>query len=386
MIIVCEPQCIGFEHSQVNAALLAVIKSAFPTERVLFLAESTHLESVQVITAAHSIGPIEFSPVTCPASGLTYIQRLPGDWSLAKEVFDTAEDLGAKRILFSSVGSSGLWCIKMLIRLHRRVQVTVIPHSILETIFKRPSFKPRDLPFWFRNCLAFWNLPRIHYLLLGKSIEKQLISIMPNIQNYISSIDHPYFYKLNPEINNSFEGTIRFGSIGVGSRSKGTDIFFRLATEVHENTSIGASEFVLIGYITDASIIELLTPAIIIPSQNEPLTRQEFEKLAAMIDYAVFCYPSNSYKLTASGAFFDALSFVKPLITLRNPFFEYYFEGMGDIGYLCENYEEMKEIIIKITNEKPSERYKQQCVNILAGRELLNIHNLANQFKKVWEA
>ena len=36
MIIICEPQSIGFEHSQFNAAMITVVKYAFADEEVIF--------------------------------------------------------------------------------------------------------------------------------------------------------------------------------------------------------------------------------------------------------------------------------------------------------------------------------------------------------------
>ena len=53
-------------------------------------------------------------------------------------------------------------------------------------------------------------------------------------------------------------------------------------------------------------------------------------------------------RLVASATFLDALSYVKPGIYLRNPYVEYYFEQMGDIGYLCDSYEEMREVVLAI--------------------------------------
>ena len=43
MIIICEPQCIGFEHVEFNAALITLIQYAYPNKKILFLSESEHL-------------------------------------------------------------------------------------------------------------------------------------------------------------------------------------------------------------------------------------------------------------------------------------------------------------------------------------------------------
>lgn len=171
----------------------------------------------------------------------------------------------------------------------------------------------------------------------------------------------------------------------MGHRNKGTDLFFKLAAEVHEEKHNGKSVFILIGPITDVEIKKMKTFDVMIPSPDNPLDRDEFEQYAARIDYAVFCYPCPSYRLAASGALFDAFSFAKPIIAIRNPFFEYYFEEMGDIGYLYDSYEEMKESIINIVDNFPADRYEQQRSNIIKNREKYSVQRLGMQFKELWK-
>jgi hypothetical protein len=101
------------------------------------------------------------------------------------------------------------------------------------------------------------------------------------------------------------------------------------------------------------------------------------------INYALFFHKRDNYRLSASGVFFDAISYLKPIIALRNPFFEYYFQIMGDIGYLCDSYEEMENLILKIVENKPNERYLKQQKNILNGRKKLNFQNIAEKLKKI---
>ena len=54
MIIVAEPQCVGFEHVEVNTALLTVIRQAFPTKEIWFFAEKEHLNLVKEMALFHS--------------------------------------------------------------------------------------------------------------------------------------------------------------------------------------------------------------------------------------------------------------------------------------------------------------------------------------------
>jgi len=381
MIIICEPQCYGFEHAEVNAAFLAVIRYAFPTEEIMFLTESSHLDLVQEISFSHNITSIEYRKVLCPVRSYSEARRLSAEWKLTKQVFDFASTRDCKRLIFSSVTSAGLWCIKQFTKKYNKLSVTVIPHSILETVIKRPSLKPWNTLFWFRICLVLRNSSQLQYLVLGESIKRELVRTLPSILNYVKSTDLPYFFREPRAIRPAEGRVIKFGSLGVGHRGKGTDIFFQLAKDVHQKTGKDTSEFFLIGQIVDPKISNISTD-VIIPSPNKPLGRDKFEEYADSVDYSVFCYNSNSYRLTASGAFFDALSFVKPIIALKNSFFEYYFNTMGDIGYLCSDYNELQSVVSKLVlNGIPAERYLNQCKNIVTGRQTVEIMNLSARLR-----
>jgi hypothetical protein len=66
------------------------------------------------------------------------------------------------------------------------------------------------------------------------------------------------------------------------------------------------------------------------------------------IYFALFFYRPNAYELQTNGAILDAFSFLKLVITLKSPLSEYCFKKMGDIGYLCENYNAMRETVLDI--------------------------------------
>lgn len=56
---------------------------------------------------------------------------------------------------------------------------------------------------------------------------------------------------------------------------------------------------------------------------------------------------------------------------------------MGDIGYLCNDYDEMESIVREIVKNPPKERYKKQQLNILQGREKIGIEKIAEKFAKI---
>ena len=204
------------------------------------------------------------------------------------------------------------------------------------------------------------------------------------MNNVIKSIDLPYFYEEPTDYSPMQGGTIRFASLGVGHKHKGTNLFVNVANEVTAMNLKYKSMFVLIGHVKDSSLKKLNLDAVSMPSHGKPLTRDEFDSFATNIDYAVFCYHAKSYRLTASASLFDAFSYVKPIIALRNPFFEYYFDIFGDIGYLCDNYDDMKKVIVELLSNPSIERYVSQQSNILHGRNSIHLIESANKIRDLW--
>ena len=76
-------------------------------------------------------------------------------------------------------------------------------------------------------------------------------------------------------------------------------------------------------------------------------SRLEIDNFIKHSKYMIYLYPDDSYELTTSGAFFDAIMHNKPVLFLRNHCFDYYFEKFK-FGYRFDNIIELKEKIVEI--------------------------------------
>jgi glycosyltransferase involved in cell wall biosynthesis len=266
----------------------------------------------------------------------------------------------------------------------------VVLHSILESALKkRPSLQPfklrsyLEIPFWFRLPLLYGNSKRLRYLLLGASVQEQICKKFPKLRPFTGVIDIPCFYK-EPAAFTPFEHrTIRFASLGVGVKDKGIDLFFRLAKDLQELKSQYRAEFVHIGPL-GRKIACLKNEFVQIPSGDTVLSRNDYDRHIASIDYVVLLHKPDAYKVSPSATIFDAFSHLKPIVAMQNPFFEHYFEQMGDIGYLCADYNKVKSVVKYIICETPLQQYLKQREAISKGREMLNIAELARKIKSAW--
>src|SRR5450756_2378247 len=126
MIIICEPQCVGFEHVEVNTALIAAMRCAFPQEEILFLAEKEHLERVSGMLKDQHV-KIQSREIGIPPRFLSNFRRLPRELLLCKSVFKIARNNGANKVLFISITSSTLIAIKVLLRFFTEIKCVAIP-------------------------------------------------------------------------------------------------------------------------------------------------------------------------------------------------------------------------------------------------------------------
>jgi glycosyltransferase involved in cell wall biosynthesis len=377
MIIICEPQCIGFEHAGFNSVLMKTVEKAYG-EEILFLGEETHIEQVKNIMGSDL--KVNYRVIDVPPREQPDLDRLRNEFRLTKDVFALADSLNCDRLIFSSITRPGLISVKFYIRRFSKVQVLVIPHSLLDKINEFP--RSRNFIFYFKFWLRFFNNKRLTYLLLGKTIKDELLKELTALNEYTEYVDHPFFFKTFELDDTYMDRELVFGFLGVGYRRKGIEDFIKLAKYVKAQGYAEKVKFILAGFIADADV-EIEENSFLTASRT-PLKQDDYFKYLKEVNYALFFHKAEDYRFTASGVFFDAISFLKPIIALKNPFIQYYFDLMGDIGYLCKDYEEMEQVVMDVIKNPDKKRYQKQQLNLKEGREKISTAKIAEELRQVW--
>jgi hypothetical protein len=386
--LICEFQCSGLEHVPVNAALILTLCLSYPHKKFLFIAENLHIEYVKYELSELKITNIEYLSVQIPKRNSSPFQRISSDFLLINRIIKFMKKNLISNLFMLSINTSLLFVLKLLVGVkYNTINVIAIPHSILDNLAKKKSRKPWYFVFNFKNVFCLFNISRIRYLLLGESIFIKMSSLVIGPDKYCSTLDHPYIFSNEDKLIELSEGKIVFGYIGFAHKNKGFDKFLSIADKIIDEHIIYDNEnlhfnFVCVGRITDSSIKKESINNVRIHS-DEDIPRANFNLLCKGITYAIFPYKKDAYDLYPSGAFFDALSHIKPIICIKNSYFEYYFKLLGDIGYLCEDYDEMMTVIKSITYNFPIERYNKQCNNILSNRYIFEPSNLTKKMTKI---
>jgi hypothetical protein len=95
---------------------------------------------------------------------------------------------------------------------------------------------------------------------------------------------------------------------------------------------------------------------------DRPISRTEFIERAKGITHALWLAPPNSSRLRASGTFFDALAYGKPIIYTANAYVDSYYASEPEIGLRCETVEDVPAAILETSRSySPTEYSRRQA-------------------------
>jgi hypothetical protein len=201
----------------------------------------------------------------------------------------------------------------------------------------------RSLKNWFSS--ANCEINNIVFIVLGENILMNIKLFLPEktFRRFIF-IEHPYILMENKKKEKARHPS-HFGMIGQARIGKKIEAYIELAKEFETEVRNEKIVFYIIGSVNKKNEIIQKSG---IKTFEKNLDRKEFNMRIGELDYVLFFYDEDSYRFTASGAYFDALVLEKPYISLRNNYFEYMANKYGATGLLVDSVKEMADVIKKI--------------------------------------
>lgn len=379
MIHAVEPVCTGFSHAHVNAALLATVRLAWPDEAVVFTAEPAHLDAVRGYLDANSVHSVELRAldhgrISYPRTPLDKAAVLP----FCMRILSAARRDGATRVLLTASYTPHLLFLDLLTRTtHRDIPVLAIAHSLMQNLLHAGG--PRWLPR-LADVLRRSRSGRLRVCVPADCIRRRAIELVPDAN--VAAIDLAYFFPDTVPVPPA-PPPLRLGFLGVGSRRKGIDLFYRLAAELTATHEPGAFAFELVGRIEDAPSPEWANAPVSAERSGRLLTEAERSARLSRLHVAVFPYLAAEYELVASAAFLDAVAAGIPVLAMRTPYFEEQFARFGDIGELCDSYDTLKAAAGRCLGDTGA-HWSARRRNLLAARAAFSPETLAPQLRALW--
>ncbi len=192
-------------------------------------------------------------------------------------------------------------------------------HGELESVVKveRRFWK---LPFWFPMSLGI-KVKNLYPVVLGNNIRSKMEAMSGRARDWIA-IEHPYSFLAPGATRRQAKPYLSIGSVGVASVAKGSELIFRLAERFKDEVEAGRICFKVVGRL-DPSMEPYLNPLVQFRDPQVFYDREAFDREVRALDAVLYCYPEDSYQLTASGSLFDAIRFNKPILATRNEYFEW---------------------------------------------------------------
>jgi hypothetical protein len=376
MILICEPVCVNFEHGEVNFSLLKILQLVY-NEEMCFIGDPSHINFIKKLDESNHKNIKYYEKVNPLNNGKIY-KRLYNQYFYFKFIFNFANDNKYKYLYFSATTIPGIMIIKYFSFINPRIKIYIIGHAIFENLQLSNN---KFIKSYIHYVVRYLHPKNLTYLLYGKNNHLKLYKYYYNLKNSIFSFDLPYIFKQTISNTNLNNNVVNIGSLGIARKDKGSDKFFSFAQDIKVNYKLSNINFIQIGKVIDLPYLNY-EKYINFPSPNSSISYQSYLDLNYSIHYSIFFYKEDSYNLTVSASFYDSISFQKPIISIKNKFFESYFNRFGDIGYLVESYEELVKLMHELNNQFDIDRYNLQKNNIKNAINTLSINSVSEYLKE----
>jgi hypothetical protein len=381
MIIFSELQMQGEKHLNVNLGLLKILSINFPNYEIVVKCDSLHANKVRV----HFNNNTSIKFETFNFTGERELKKRFTLFKVLREVFFAikifiiAKSKSVDFVVFTSAFPFTALFLNLFAYIFN-IRIFICLHGDIG-VLKLKNFK---LTTWvFKLAINNFLLNRARNVVLiiyGESIKEELFRYLPNIsRKNIITIDHPYNYSDRPR---SFQSNAKtFSNIGAGIINKNTHYIFDLAKRFEKEISEKKLKFEIVGKVS-SDVLSFKNDLVDIFTENQFISSDVFENKVETSDFFIYFFESNTiYDLSPSGTFFDAIKYNKPILSLKNPFFNHYFNRFGNIGYLCDDLIQMKEVIQNILDNFDINVYELQKRNLNLAKESLDISYISNSFK-----
>ncbi|WP_418991631.1 hypothetical protein [Alistipes sp.] len=366
-------------HEMFNAALLSMCLTAF--ERVEYVCHPSQQACIRRVLERHApatdLKRVRFRP--------TAVVRREGPvgW-VCRYALGALVNLWqlltlprGEQLIYTTNNPLGLWALNLLCRLRPR-RVVVVCHGELELLAQcHPWWRASG---WFgallRRTFARTTLaPGLKCCVLGRSILRNLTPyVAPKNRAAFFSIDHPYFFSEAPAAP-APHAQLRVGTVGQLTPAKGLHRIVELAREIPVPLVVVGRTYGFDGHAACRNV------RFVAGADNGFIPRERYDSEAAALDYLVFAYDPDGYRLTASGALFDALNLCRPVITLRNDYFDDVLRLRA--GYVVDTVNDMAALVRRLAAAWPENPdYSLFCENLLRLRAEFAVETVASRFRE----
>jgi hypothetical protein len=362
-ILVVDRLVVGNNHVIFNVGFLSIISNLNPDSVIVFCAESEHSCIVKKKIENKNI---IFNPTTNTKLVGSYLKKvIPWVKKNIEDVLFVRHVLHVHNVnivYFTTLSTPSMFFLNFFAKKTRKT-IYMTLHGEVEHLFKKKLRLIDQIRKMFYLGFIKHISKNIRLIVLSEIVKQKLHTTFHISKKKIIVMKHPIINIANRVV--MLNDRIIFAHIGTASILKSSNLFFYLADSFRRKDA--NYSFWQIGKVEKKVTDQQSYSNVEVLGGCETIPQKEYETLISKIDYSIFTFDKDNYVYRNSGAVMDAIAYAKPIIALRQPFFDYLFETGGDIGFICENLEEMRFVLDKIINRDPLyvDKYTFQSQNLI---------------------
>ena len=374
MILVFEMNWIGGTHAPGNSATIQTIALAYPDQDIRVFAHHTHLEQLQRDPALTAHKRIEFVPVDIHLDlfGKTQIVSVPRfrrEFAILRRGLAGVPRQQPCLVFLISATSTAIVAASLLVRLRRApTGLQIGLHGNLNDLNGWRSRNPVIRAFDLNSVMAARQPPWLRYLVLDATIKDALAAMLPQAAARTDVLPLPInLTEIPADLEMELRPPLRIGLVGQATKAKGIDLFLALAHDFRARHG-DAIAFYLVGRAMPGTDLAPFAP-LAHEVTTVGLQRPAFVERLASLHYVLLPLQEEYYRLSASGALIDAITWQKPVIASRLPAVAALFDRFGDIGYLCNDAAGFTAALEDILATMDPARYRRQVEAVRQARD-----------------
>ena len=344
------------EHELVNSCALHLWQEVFNHD-TRFYGSHAHLDALQRLLPGLKVD--SFSPVKIlprkDGNKFQWIKIYIHEIKTVFRILKKAKREKVDNIVFLSLSSPTTFFVKKYLRLSKlNTNIFYTLHGDLQWLIQDGLGGSERL---FRSLIQK-NLSSAnaneYYVVYGKTIADKLLTICPQLKNHLLHLEHPFIHK--PDSHSIPPNLLTIGAFGVISKHKNSHEVIRLAEIMHQKNA--ALQFKLVGKFIDDLTYDQNAVAVI--GGEHFLSRGDYEQEIEDTAWLMYLYEDRNYELIASGAFLDAILYRKPIICLRNRFFQNLFSTYN-IGIMVDTLEALPDALTHLFDRSDLPEFYASC-------------------------
>lgn len=232
--------------------------------------------------------------------------------------------------------------------------------------------------YYLKYMYEYSSLPdKTKIILLSEGMAQSFKQLISKKNQYkIFGMDHCYIRPMSNAIIKDIDyNGIKIGIPGSITKERGLDTL-KGVLSAYSNSNAKIFSISSISEHIENDKFEIVNKT------NKQLPFEEYAGYVHQMDAFLFLYDINSYQLSASGALLEAIWNEKPIIALKNAYFEYMFNKFGPMGYLVDSVDDLINIINNLTISN-IDSFKE---NIIKAKERLLPQNVTKSLKDIIDA